>query len=88
MYPCDRSQDRYAPASAARSGCLNRTPSTIPSITVAPLAANTMSGSPATGSITETECPSDSYVARSSDHCRIARPGSTGASGRIHGLIA
>jgi hypothetical protein len=87
-YPCDLNHVWYAAASPARSWCLNRTPSTVPSITVAPLAANTMSGSPATGSIVDTECPSDSYVARSAAHCRIAASGSTGAPGRIHGLIA
>ena len=88
MYPCDRNQDRYASASAARSGCLNRTPSTVPSITVAPLAANTMSGSPATGAIVGDRVPERLVRRLSVSHCRSASAGSTGVSGRIHGLIA
>ena len=56
--PRERNQSRYAPASAARSGYWNRTPSTLPSITVAPLAANTMSGSCGCGSMVCTVCPS------------------------------
>ena len=63
-------------------------PSTVPSTTVAPLAANTMSGSPGTGSMVRTSCPRSRYTWRNKAHCRIAVAASAGSSGRIHGLIA
>ena len=87
-YPASRNQRRYASASAARCGYRNRAPSTVPSTTVAPLAANTMSGSPGTGSMTRTSWPRSRYTCRSAAHCRIAAATSVGSSGRIHGLIA
>lgn len=42
--PCSRNQSRWAPASSYRSRYANSAPSTRPPITVAPLAAKTMSG--------------------------------------------
>ena len=87
MKPFLRNHSMYAGPSALRSSFRNAAPKTLPPTTVAPLAANTMSGRPSIGLMESTWWPRSRYASRRASHWRAASEASTGSSGSIHGLM-